>query len=48
MDILEAERDGGDVEAVKAAYRAKKEEKKKNILDSQMVRSTAYEAISYS
>lgn len=38
MDLIAAERDGGDAEAVKAAYRAKKEEAKKAALDSQMVR----------
>jgi hypothetical protein len=39
MDVLAAERDGGDAGAVKKAYRAKKEEKRKNDLDSQMVRA---------
>jgi hypothetical protein len=38
MDLISAERDGRDVEAVKATYRAKKEEAKKAALDSQMVR----------
>lgn len=36
MDLFAAERDGGDVEEVKAAYRKKKEEKQKLVLDSQM------------
>lgn len=36
MDLFAAERDGRDVEEVKAAYRKKREDKRKNDLDSQM------------
>jgi hypothetical protein len=36
MDILAAERDGGDVEAVKTEHRARREERKKNELDGDM------------
>lgn len=53
MDLLAVERDGGDVEALKEAYKAKKEEarkaaaakreeEKKAKLDSQMVRRRSF------
>jgi hypothetical protein len=36
MDLLAAERDGGDVESVKAAHRKKREEREKSALDGDM------------
>ncbi len=45
MDILAAERDGKDVDEVKAAFRAKREAAKKSALDSDMVRDIGYAVV---